>query len=437
MSKRAGTFVTLDDLLDAVGTDAARWFFASRAAHVEIDFDIELAKKQSAENPVYYVQYAHARIASILRKASEAGLAPAADVDGLLAGEAEGALARAVSRFPEVLEDAVAGRGDAGDHGLRHGARDAVPRVLPGRPRRGRRRARALRDSAWPSHSPPGRRWRTRWRCSGSPRPSRCSAAACRSPARPADPCCGERLRRPASARRPDVTTLGMSAPPAHRTAGRRAHRIGRRPEAAQLCLGTPQPQPAHAGSSRDRGRARPVRPSAASIPHRLLGQAQDVRHASQHVVGAAADQDHAVRLRDQHRGAAPGRLELRDERARAPPGTRRRPSRCPRRCRARRPWLRRGPRRARPGRRPTPPPPPSTLVGAALRGAGSPSCISPIVSWSGTVQPLPSLAARSSGNVTTTGFSPDASLSAWRICSVESGGLAKRSSIAPKPPFA
>ncbi len=107
MSKRAGTFVTLDDLLDAVGTDAARWFFASRAAHVEIDFDIELARKQTAENPVYYVQYAHARIASILRKASEAGLAPAAGVDGLLAGEAEGALARAISRFPEVLEDAV------------------------------------------------------------------------------------------------------------------------------------------------------------------------------------------------------------------------------------------------------------------------------------------------------------------------------------------
>ena len=107
MSKRAGTFVTLDDLLDAVGTDAARWFFASRAAHVEIDFDIELARKQSAENPVYYVQYAHARIASILRKAEEAGLAPASDVAGLLAGEAEGALAREVVRFPEVLEDAV------------------------------------------------------------------------------------------------------------------------------------------------------------------------------------------------------------------------------------------------------------------------------------------------------------------------------------------
>jgi arginyl-tRNA synthetase len=107
MSKRAGTFVTLDDLLDAVGTDAARWFFASRATHVEIDFDIELAKKQSAENPVFYVQYAHARIASIVRKAAEAGIAPAATIDGLLAGEPELALARVIAQLPEVVEDAV------------------------------------------------------------------------------------------------------------------------------------------------------------------------------------------------------------------------------------------------------------------------------------------------------------------------------------------
>ena len=107
MSKRAGTFVTLDDLLDAVGTDAARWFFASRAAHVEIDFDIELAKKQSAENPVYYVQYAHARIASILRKGAEAGMTPADGVGDILSGEPEAALVRALSRLPEVVEDAV------------------------------------------------------------------------------------------------------------------------------------------------------------------------------------------------------------------------------------------------------------------------------------------------------------------------------------------
>ena len=87
--------------------DAARWFFASRGHTSAIDFDIELAKKQSNENPVYYVQYAHARIASILRKAAEAGLEPASSVAGTLGSGPEAALARAIVRLPEVIEDAV------------------------------------------------------------------------------------------------------------------------------------------------------------------------------------------------------------------------------------------------------------------------------------------------------------------------------------------
>jgi arginyl-tRNA synthetase len=107
MSKRAGEFISLDELLEEVGVDAARWTFASRAATSAIDFDIELAKKQSAENPVYYVQYAHARVASILRRATDVGLAPAADVSGALGGAPEGALARVIARLPEVVEDAV------------------------------------------------------------------------------------------------------------------------------------------------------------------------------------------------------------------------------------------------------------------------------------------------------------------------------------------
>jgi arginyl-tRNA synthetase len=107
MSKRAGEFITLDELLEEVGVDAARWFFASRAATTGIDFDIELAKRQSADNPVYYVQYAHARIASILRKAAATGLTPAAGVEGLLEGAPEAALARAIVRYPEVVEDAA------------------------------------------------------------------------------------------------------------------------------------------------------------------------------------------------------------------------------------------------------------------------------------------------------------------------------------------
>src|SRR3954464_9478101 len=89
MSKRAGEFITLDDLLSEIGVDAARWFFASRAPSSGIDFDIELAKKQSSENPVYYVQYAHARIASIVRKAADAGMSRGPDVRGGLAGTPE------------------------------------------------------------------------------------------------------------------------------------------------------------------------------------------------------------------------------------------------------------------------------------------------------------------------------------------------------------
>jgi arginyl-tRNA synthetase len=116
MSKRSGEFITLDELLGEIGVDAARWFFASRAASSGIDFDIELAKKQSSENPVYYVQYAHARIASILRKAEEAGMKPPAAGDaglagliaGILPGEPEGRLARQIVRLPEVVEDAAA-----------------------------------------------------------------------------------------------------------------------------------------------------------------------------------------------------------------------------------------------------------------------------------------------------------------------------------------
>jgi arginyl-tRNA synthetase len=107
MSKRAGTFIALDDLLAELGADAARWYFASRGANVNMDVDIELAKKQSSENPVYYVQYAHARIASILRKAAAAGLAVAPSVAGSLSGAEESALARVAARFPEVVEDAA------------------------------------------------------------------------------------------------------------------------------------------------------------------------------------------------------------------------------------------------------------------------------------------------------------------------------------------
>jgi arginyl-tRNA synthetase len=106
MSKRSGEFLTLDELLEELGVDAARWSFASRAASSPIDVDLELAKRQSSENPVYYVQYAHARISSILAKAAEAGLRPADDFAGVLQGdEVATGLARMVLRLPEVVED--------------------------------------------------------------------------------------------------------------------------------------------------------------------------------------------------------------------------------------------------------------------------------------------------------------------------------------------
>jgi arginyl-tRNA synthetase len=109
MSKRAGEFITLDELLDEIGVDAARWFIAARGHTSGIDFDIELAKRQSSENPVYYVQYAHARISSILRKANETGLSPAGTLAGALGDDAIAlGLGKLLLRLPEVVEDAAA-----------------------------------------------------------------------------------------------------------------------------------------------------------------------------------------------------------------------------------------------------------------------------------------------------------------------------------------
>jgi arginyl-tRNA synthetase len=79
MSKRAGDFVTLDDLVEDIGVDAARWFLLHRSHDTTVDVDLELAKQETKQNPVYYVQYAHARIASLRRKAEAEGAAPALD----------------------------------------------------------------------------------------------------------------------------------------------------------------------------------------------------------------------------------------------------------------------------------------------------------------------------------------------------------------------
>jgi arginyl-tRNA synthetase len=104
MSKRSGEFIELDDLMREVGTDAVRWFFSSRAFTSGIDFDLELAKRQSNENPVYYVQYAHARASSILRHATEAGSAPDdARTGELLTHPSELALIGQLLDFPDAV----------------------------------------------------------------------------------------------------------------------------------------------------------------------------------------------------------------------------------------------------------------------------------------------------------------------------------------------
>ena len=104
LSKRAGDIITLREVVDEVGADAVRFNFVSRAADSHMDFDIELAKRQSSENPVYYVQYAHARIAGILLQAGER-FPDFSDGDvSLLIHEAELALIRRMLRLPELVE---------------------------------------------------------------------------------------------------------------------------------------------------------------------------------------------------------------------------------------------------------------------------------------------------------------------------------------------
>jgi arginyl-tRNA synthetase len=109
MSKRAGNIITLDDILDEVGVDAARFFFTMLATESPLTFDLKLAVDQSSENPVYYVQYGHARIASVLRRADPADVEAAKSVPSLQALEApsELALARRLAELPRVVAGVV------------------------------------------------------------------------------------------------------------------------------------------------------------------------------------------------------------------------------------------------------------------------------------------------------------------------------------------
>ena len=108
MSKRAGTAIPLRELMAEVGTDAARYFFLMRSTDSQLDFDLDLAKSQSADNPVYYVQYAHARICSIFRQASEAGLTLDDDPKfALMNSTAEIDLINKIFEYPDEIEKAA------------------------------------------------------------------------------------------------------------------------------------------------------------------------------------------------------------------------------------------------------------------------------------------------------------------------------------------
>jgi arginyl-tRNA synthetase len=110
MGKRTGEFVALEEVLEEVGRDAARFFFLMRKSDSHLDFDLDLAKKQSSENPVFYVQYAHARVASIFEQAAKSGMVPgeraAVAVERLELGE-ELELIRKMIQFDDVLEESV------------------------------------------------------------------------------------------------------------------------------------------------------------------------------------------------------------------------------------------------------------------------------------------------------------------------------------------
>jgi arginyl-tRNA synthetase len=113
MSKRRGDFVTLEELIGSIGVDATRYFMLQRSHDTMVDLDIDLAREQSSENPVYYVQYAHARIASILAKAGEERVAAALDEAGSLSltlDPSERALIKKLLAFGEEVEEAAARR---------------------------------------------------------------------------------------------------------------------------------------------------------------------------------------------------------------------------------------------------------------------------------------------------------------------------------------
>ncbi len=149
MSKRSGEFVTLRDLYEEVGVDAARYFFLMRKGASPLDFDLDLAKRQTDENPVFYVQMAHARLSGIFRTAERApeSVTGALELAALPAPQ-DAELLKKMVTFPEIVEKAARDREPHRDHRLP--PRATPPRSTPGITTRGR--------SARPKARPPSRR---------------------------------------------------------------------------------------------------------------------------------------------------------------------------------------------------------------------------------------------------------------------------------------
>ena len=171
VSKRRGDVVFLDELLDTIGVDAARWYLVSRGHDQTIELDVDLAAQRTQKNPVYYVQYAHARIAGILRNAE--GVEPDPTPVGALAPE-ERDLVKRLLEFPDPGFGGGRTEGAARDPDLRDPGRGRLPPLLPPPPRP-RLRAAGIPARALPprrrASSPAASIW------SGSRRPTRCDRA--------------------------------------------------------------------------------------------------------------------------------------------------------------------------------------------------------------------------------------------------------------------
>ena len=219
LSKRAGNVITLADILDEVDPDVARLTFLLQSIDTTQTFDLDVVTAQSMENPVYYVQYAHARIASIGRRAAELGVTRRPILDVVARAAHARARARAAARARGVSRRGRRGRRAAGAAPRHHvGARlrQVVPRLLPRLPRDHRRR-RAHAGPAVARRGLPARPRRRARRSSASTRPTRW----------PASPTSRSRERRRPDRRRSDPGPRSTPPAAAHRRGRRRPPRVG------------------------------------------------------------------------------------------------------------------------------------------------------------------------------------------------------------------